>query len=141
LKANSHPLGGLPLRVVDCRHCGKQFATRVMKATFCSGACRTQHHKRAQQERKRAAPRPAPSPPAAVALSTEDLATIIRRELRALAVQPAAPSRAPEDKTLTRLADAQEQLRDLFRRGLVDLKRHAGLVEEPVAPRVSRRRP
>jgi hypothetical protein len=40
-----------------------------------------------------------------------------------------------------KLLDAQEDLRELLRRGLLDLRRYAGLVEQPQAPRLSRRRP
>ncbi len=88
---------------------------------------------------RRAAERPSatdpPAPPSAEVngarvgtqtLRIDDIVAALRREMRA---------------PLARIADATADMRELLRRDLLEIKRRAGVVEEPKAPRTSRRRP
>jgi len=59
-------------------------------------------------------------------LQIDDIVVALRREMRV---------------PLARIADATADMRELLRRDLLEIKRRAGVVEEPKAPRTSRRRP
>jgi hypothetical protein len=70
-----------------------------------------------------------------------DVEALLRRELAALPQGEDRHATRTLTETLTRIADAQEDLRELLRRGLLDLRRHAGLVEEPKMRPINRHRP
>lgn len=73
-------------------------------------------------------------------LSLADIAAVIRQALEGQA-RPGEPRSAKEVKALVRLADGIEDVRELVRRTSLDVKRATGLVENPKAPRISRRQP
>jgi hypothetical protein len=80
----------------------------------------------------------------AVPVSLADVETLIRRAMGALASAPSTtgePRSTKEREALVRLADGLDDIRALLRRDLLEIKRQAGMVETPKAPRVSRHRP